>query len=108
MGDLKRITLEKGSLLLDSFDFAKMAAYMKINNWRWSGSNTDVTSDQLRSTAANLIVTMMHNERENSMVSTGGLLLTRFVWHNNVVELSLYGYLEHSSEQEQMVLRRTV
>jgi hypothetical protein len=64
--------------IIDRFDFQKVHDYMVQVDWKWRGEIP--TIDDLKRTAAILLVNAMQNSEETMSTGTGGFIAYKFPW----------------------------
>ncbi len=64
--------------IIDRFDFQKVHDYMVQVDWKWRGEMP--TIDDLKRTAAILLVNAMQNSEETMSTGTGGFRAYKFPW----------------------------
>jgi len=79
-------------------DWEKIQAYMVLNKWKWQGETPTV--EQMEHTCDQLYAAL-NVEKDYYRVSTGGFVLTFFVWES-CIELCLDFVLEHQGQEESL------
>ncbi len=78
--------------ILERFDFESVRALMLINRWTYDAGETDApcpTVQRLRDVATQLFYSLWRQARDNTRCSTGGFVLTRFIWDTSTeIELA--------------------
>lgn len=64
--------------IIDRFDFQKVHDYMVQVDWKWRGEIP--TIDDLKGTAAILLVSAMQNSEETMSTGTGGFRVYKLPW----------------------------
>lgn len=79
-------------------DWEKVRAFMVLTGWKWRG---EVPSVDRMEYLCDQMYAALDVEKDYSRVSTGGFVLTFFVWEN-CIELCLDFVLEHHSQSESL------